>query len=189
VPSPEASEGQVSRKRVRITPEWRDALVSGLMQGGSVCQRVAGFIVERDVRIDFAKQRTGARWTWRGHVEVSLKSIALQKTPTSPLLLGQVVHEVTHLEQGLPLALSVLGEVGGWRAEFRARAELGAPMDNPHWKAVAATPERPGDDELRRARDEMLAYAGRGYLIWLLPLRPSPLLRAVAWVRRKALRR
>ena len=90
-----------------------------------------------------------------------------------PQLLGVIVHEVVHLEQGAALALSVAGEVEGWKIEYNARRELNAPIQNPHWAAVAHTPDSPTDRELRQARREMLQVTGYRYLVWLLPLRPN----------------
>lgn len=74
---------------------------------------------------------------------------------------------------------SYLDEVAAWRAEFEARRELNAPIADEHWRAVALTPEPPSDDDLRRARAEMLQMAGYRYLVWLLPLRANRLTRLV----------
>ena len=103
-------------------------------------------------------------------------------------MLGAVVHEIAHLEQGLALALSVQGEVAAWKQEFAAREELGAPMVSPHWQAIARTPDPPTDGDLRKARATILNMTGPRYLIWLLPLRPTGLSRLIErfqqWVTR-----
>jgi hypothetical protein len=157
------------------TPEWRAAVVERLSQGGPLCRHAAQYVAENGVPIDFAPQSTGARWTVDGRIELRAGRYSAQSDPRQAQLLGAVVHEALHLEQGPELALTVAGEVEGWRVEFRAREELGAPIRNPHWEAIANIPEPPADHDLRYARREMLRMAGRRYLIWLLPLRPNRL--------------
>ncbi len=153
---------------------WRAAVLDHLMTaGGPICRRAAHYIRAHDVPIRFAQQSTGARWTLRGDIELNEPAFSLQTDPTDPRALGLVVHEALHLEQGIGLALSVAGEVGGWQAEFAARAELGAPISSVHWRTVAQLPNPPTDDDLRVARSAMLQMAGYRYLIWLLPLRPN----------------
>ena len=156
-------------------PEWRDALLTNLMQGGPVCRHAAQYILDNDVEIGFARQSTGARWTLDGRIELNSKRHSVATSPANSWLMGIIVHEATHLEQGVSLALSVEGEVGGWKAEFLARAELGAPIQNPHWKAIVQVPDPPTDRDLRIARSRILQMTGHRYLIWLLPLRPNPL--------------
>ena len=153
--------------------EWRDAVLANLREGGPVCQHAAQYVTRNDVGIGFARQSTAARWTMDGRIELSSRRYSVATRPASPRLLGSIVHEAKHLEQGISLALSVEGEVGGWTAEFLARAELGTPIRNPHWKAVARAPDELTKQDLREARSEMLKMTGWRYLIWLLPLRPN----------------
>ncbi|HET89885.1 MAG TPA: hypothetical protein ENN99_03970 [Chloroflexi bacterium] len=153
---------------------WRAAVLDHLMTaGGPACRHAAHYIRAHDVQIRFARQSTGARWTLRGDIELNEPAFCLQSNPTDPRLLGLVVHEATHLEQGIGLALSVAGEVRGWQAEFAARAELNAPIPAIHWRTIAQLPDPPTDADLRLARAGMLRMAGYRYLIWLLPLRPN----------------
>lgn len=175
---------------------WQDKVLRNLKRGGPVCQHTAQYILDNNVEIGFARQSTSARWTLREKIELNPKLYSLETEPDSPTdavypqLLGTTIHEATHLEQGVALALSVEGEVGGWKAEYNARAELGDPITDSHWKAVALIPDfptdavYPPDQDLRRARSEMLKMAGWGYLIWLLPLRPNFWTRLVATFQR-----
>ena len=166
------SKGAGANGLLGTSQTWRDAVLTNLARGGPTCQRAARYIIDHNVRVGFARQSTAARWTLGGAIKLNPLYYPPQTDPADPRLLGAIVHEATHLEQGLALALSVEGEVGGWKAEFEARAELGAPIVNLHWRAVARTPARPTDADLREARAEMLRMAGRRYLVWLLPLRP-----------------
>jgi hypothetical protein len=173
--------------RPEYTPSaWRDAVLNHLMQGGPVCRRAARYVVANNVKIGFSRQSTSAKWTLSGHIELSsdFYPLGIKTHPANRQLLGGVVHEATHLEQGTALALSVAGEVGGWKAEYKARLELGAPIQDPHWKAVALTPDPPSLHDLRQARREMLLMTGYRYLVWLLPLRPNLGTRAIAAVQR-----
>lgn len=161
---------------------FRTAVLEHLMKGGPVCQHAAQYVAGDNIEIGFSRQRnTAARWTLDRRIELSLDHYPAQKKsdPASPQLLGAVVHEATHLEQGAALALSVVGEVGGWKAEYDARIELDTPIKNTHWKAVALTPDTCSPQDLRQARSEMLQMTGYRYLVWLLPLRPNLLTRLV----------
>ena len=153
--------------------EWREAVLARLEAAGPVCQHAARYIREHNVPIGFARQSTGARWTWKGAIELSADHYSLATSPANALMLAAIVHEATHLEQGVALALSVEGELLGWKAEQEALAELGLRAKHAHWAPVTMMPARPSDDELRRTRAEMVRIAGWRYLIWLLPLRPN----------------
>jgi len=171
---------------------WQAKSLASLLESGPVCQHAARYIIANDVEIGFARQSTSARWTLDGKLELSSAFYSLETDPASPQSLGSIVHEATHLEQGAALALTVAGEVGGWKAEYAARHELGQPIGDPHWEAVYSTPELPTRRDLRRARREMLQMTGYHYLIWLLPLRPNFLTRCVEaaqvalWRKRRA---
>lgn len=149
------------------------ALLAG---AGPTCQHAAQVILRKGTRIGFAEQsRSGAKWTLKGEIQLAPGIYSFREVDAR--LLGAVVHEATHLEQGLFLRLSVQGEVRGWAAEFRAREELekagfGPAISDPHWRNIADLPVSLTDRQLRYARSEMLAYDPR-YLIWLLPLRPG----------------
>jgi len=163
---------------------WREEAVENLMNAGPTCQHAAQFIVDNDITIGFTFQLfSAARWTLSGGIELDPmdhgrhlgQGIYSIPDPSDPGVLGAIVHEAKHLEQGMDLALSVEGEVGGWTVHFEAMQELGNPIPDPrrHWRNVANTPTSPTDQDLRDARREMLAYTGYDYLVWLLPLRPD----------------
>jgi hypothetical protein len=169
----------------RLSPEQHTAALAKLKQSGPVCQHAAEYLSSHNVALGYAKQSSGARWTTAGAIELSPVSHPPTPEPLSPHALGCIVHEALHLEQGTAMALSVEGEVGGWRAEFDARVEMGDPITDPHWAAVARTPVPPTDRDLRTALDHMVAMAGRGYLVWMLPLRPNLITRAAASISRR----
>ena len=170
-------------------PWWRERVLEALRRGGPTCQRAAAYIARHGTPIRFRKQPTGARWTLSGGIELNPDLFSVETDPADPRLLGAIVHEATHLEQGPAAALSVEGELHGWRAEFLARAELGAPIPDKRWETVARTPVPPTTRDLREARAGMMAVAGRRYLIWLLPLRANRLTSLLARVAARLRRR
>ena len=98
-------------------------------------------------------------------------------------MLSLIVHEAWHLEQGVFLALSVLGELEGWQLQYDAlKGELG---DNPlvynkNWDKIRNLPSPlsgpVSDDVLWKAEMLILETQDwRHYWIWALPLRPGRL--------------
>lgn len=174
---------RTSSEMVNTPSAWRSAVLEHLEKDGQeVCQHAAQYIREHNVEIGFAKQNTGARWMLNGNIELSSGKFPSQlgTSPTNVSMLGLVVHEAKHLEQGMSLALSVEGEVGGWTAQYEAHKELGRPIAGKYadnWKAIASIPDDCETRDLRLARCQMLYMEGYGYLIWLLPLRPNFLTR------------
>ncbi len=153
---------------------WRAAVLANLAAGGPVCRRAAQYIEAHNVPIGFSRQKSsGARWTWRGAIELSSLYFSLATDPADKTLLGAIVHEAVHLEQGVALALTVEGELLAWKAELEALEELGVRAKRRRWEAVAKMPDQPSADDLRRTRAEMVRIAGWRYLIWLLPLHPT----------------
>ena len=169
----------------RISSEQHAAALAKLKQAGPVCKHAAEYLSSHNVALGYAKQSSGARWTLAGVIELSPKSHPPTAEPLSVYALGCIVHEALHLEQGVALASTVEGEVRGWRAEYEARVELGQPITDEHWAAVARTPVQATDRDLRTALDHMVAMAGRGYLVWMLPLRPNLITRAAASISRR----
>ena len=180
-----ASREKLSPESAVEVREWRVAVLEALQRGGPVCQNAAQYILDHGVRIGFSRQSTGARWTLRGDIELSSLHYSLATDPGKARLLGAVVHEATHLEQGAALALSVQGEVAAWKAEYEALAELQVSPACSHWKAVALSPHEPASLSLREARSRILRRTGYRYLIWLLPLRPNLWTHLVARVQRR----
>jgi hypothetical protein len=87
-------------------------------------------------------------------------------------MLTLLIHEVKHLQQGLFLAFSVYGELEAWQLQFRLYHQTtGKPM-HPAIAEMLSLPLSYDRAILRRARDLMQAYAGKGYRADLLPLFP-----------------
>ncbi|HHN93725.1 MAG TPA: hypothetical protein ENK17_03075 [Anaerolineae bacterium] len=165
-----------------MSAEWHAGVLARLRAAGPYCRHAAEFIAAHKIRIGLSRQRTGARWTLDGRIELHPATHCL----SDPHLLTLIVHEATHLEQGAAYALTVAGELDGWRAQYHAYTEPGLAVADPHWQELVRLPQIPSTADLRRARALMLASAGRGYLIWLLPLRPNPLTRLVGRAQRMA---
>ena len=164
-----------------VESAWRDAVLENLARGKTICQRAARYIVENEIEIGFSRQKTGARWTLNRRIELNSASFSkrMGTSPTNSTLLGFIVHEAIHLEQGAALALSVKGELDAWQAQREACRELGAPIrKDVHWQALAVLTDNTSQD-LGQARREMLRREGYRYLVWLLPLRPNLITRFI----------
>ena len=79
-----------------------------------------------------------------------------------------LVHEGKHLEQGLPIALSQLGEVQGWYVQAKAAEELNVnigfiPSEVTTWGTD------PTESNFQKAAQTIINGQGRDYLFWLLP--------------------
>ncbi len=173
---------RTSSDAVNTPSTWRNAILEHLEKSGPVCRHAAQYMRENDIEIGFGKQKTGARWTLEGNIDMNPEwfPARMETNPTDAIMLGLIVHEAKHLEQGTALALSVQGELGGWQAQYKAHIELGSPIEeDEHWKAINTLDERTSK-KLRQARREMLRKEGFGYLIWLLPLRANLLTHVVA---------
>lgn len=166
------------------TPQqvWQIQAVSDLWQAGPTCRRAARYLIEHNTEIGFARQdASSARWwfNWRTRkwiIQLDPRCYSMDAprgTPAYAAALAAIAHEARHLEQGPLLALSVLGEVEGWKTGETARQELGLPSRQDTSLAyVINLPDSLTDEELKKARAAMLARSP-SYRAWALPLRPA----------------
>jgi hypothetical protein len=83
------------------------------------------------------------------------------------------IHEVCHLKQGFFVALSVFGELEAWQTEFRVYKSITNKPLIPILEELLSMPPNTMDrNHLRRAREIMMQYAGKGYGANWLPLYP-----------------
>jgi len=146
-------------------------LLARLEASGPVGRAARGYLAARRVRVSLHAQSTGARWTVFGHIELNPTQLA-----DEAYALSLIVHEVRHLQQGWHTALSVQGELDGWQVQYAFLKSLTRRYhSNPKAEAILAElMSLPLADRaaLKRARQLMREFAGRKYLIHLLPLYP-----------------
>lgn len=155
---------------------WMQNLLEALEASGPEGASAALFLRTRETRLGFHRVRphVGAFWTpWRS-IGLNLVHFTEQTPGNDPQLLALVIHEVRHLQQGLLTALSVYGELDAWQLQFRELERMTVRQSHPALRELLSLPLGWERDVLRRARDLMQAYAGKGYRADLLPLYPLP---------------
>ena len=156
---------------------WLDDLLAELNKSGLQGQAAFQYLTGHNVKVGFHDQPTGARWTITGDIELHPRFA--NGPSNAPYPLSLVVHEVRHLQQGFFTALSVYGELDAWQVQFSFLKSLTGqyhPILNKNsiiedLMSFSAVLDR---KILKRSIILMKAYAGKGYLVNLLPLYPLP---------------
>lgn len=153
---------------------WKENLLEQLARLGGEGRAAAEFLRTHKTYIGFwrVRKNVGAFWTFLGTIHLNSFYYSTETGTDSIGMLTLLIHEVKHLQQGLLLALSVYGEMEAWQLQFRLYHQLtGKPM-HPAIAELLSLPLAYDRAVLRRARDLMQAYAGKGYRADLLPLFP-----------------
>jgi len=82
------------------------------------------------------------------------------------------IHETLHLKQGIITTMSIYGELQAWQLENRVYKQITGKTLRPIIEELLTLPFNMNRDNLRRARDIMTEYAGKGYGANFLPLYP-----------------
>jgi hypothetical protein len=156
---------------------WLDQLLIELGSSGPQGLAALQFITERKVKVSLHDQPTSARWTLGGNIHLHPRFAS--GAPDAPYPLSLIVHEVWHLQQGIFTALSGYGELEAWQVQFSFLQSLtGQYHSNLQFNGIITNlmTLRLMEDRktLTRAVTLMKAYAGKGYLINMLPLYPLP---------------
>ncbi len=112
-----------------VFPEtkWKE-LLSGdysqvfqrLREAGPLGLEAVDFIQSKRVRLGFHKQyKSGAGWTVLRNITLA-PDVALD----NPYTLCLIIHEAYHLQQSIPLRLSMRGELLAWQFQERAYLEI-----------------------------------------------------------------
>jgi len=153
---------------------WRKKLLAQLANLGQEGRVAAEYLRARKTYIGFwmVRKNVGAFWTFLGTIHFNSFYYSMKTEADNIGMLTLLIHEVKHLQQGLFLALSVYGELEAWQLQFRLYHQLtGKPMHPAIAEMISLSLEY-DRAILRRARDLMQAYAGKGYRADLLPLFP-----------------
>lgn len=160
---------------------WQAALVDQLDHFGPEAQSAARFIRERRIKVGFRKASpsVGALWYVDGNVYLNSARYSPDSPVGDPYMLCLIVHEIQHLRQGIPTALSVYGELEAWQIHFRLLAELTGLTPVDAITQLLALPLSYDRALLHQARALMQVYGGKGYRADLLPLYPWG--KEIAW--------
>lgn len=156
---------------------WEIGLLTRLSKSGPTGKKVVEFITQRDAKISFGPQSTGAKWTLKGMLigppEIIINSAQAKGTKDGrdawPISI--IAHEAKHYQQGLLIALSVYGELEAWQLQMRVLRELGAPPNHPALKAIEKL-KLSHDPKVLREAVRLMKEFSPGYRIDLLPLNP-----------------
>jgi hypothetical protein len=137
-------------------------------------REAVNYIRSRKTRVGFKKVResVGAFWTVFGNIRLNSVHHTYESTLTNPRAWTLLIHEVRHLQQGMLTALSVYGELDAWQREFRVYQKITGRQLHATLVEILALPLSWDRGKLRRARELMQVFAGKGYRVDLLPLYP-----------------
>jgi hypothetical protein len=157
--------------------DWLEQLQTNLGQCGATGQAALQYLREHNVKIGLHDQTTGARWTLGGSIQLHPRFA--DDAPDAPYPLSLIVHEMWHLRQGWFIALSVYGELEAWQAQLTFLKLItgqfhAEPSHDEILSHLMSLPVNWDRIALEQARSLMLAYAGKGYRVDLLPLYPFP---------------
>lgn len=156
---------------------WRENLLESVAQLGEEGRQAVEFLRARKTSIRFkpARPSVGAFWTVSGSIHLNARYYTYE-TPFDDLRIKTlIIHEARHLQQGPLTALSVYGELDAWQLEFGVYHRMRGQYPHPLIGEIMKLPLTYDRAVLREAARLMRAYAGRGYLVQLLPLLPLPL--------------
>jgi hypothetical protein len=153
---------------------WVDQLLDRVCELGEEGQAAMQYIRKYKTKIRFKRVRPniGAFWTLFGNIHLNSQYYNHQTSLDNVRIRTLIVHEVRHLQQGLPTALSVYGELDAWQLEFRIYHRLVGQYPSPIIAEIMSLPLEYDRAVLRKAAQLMQAYAGKGYRADLLPLYP-----------------
>lgn len=153
---------------------WKEKVLDQLMDLGEEGRRAAEYLRAHKTYIGFwkARKNVGAFWTLLRTVHLNSFYYSMNTETNNVDMLTLLIHEVKHLQQGMILALSVYGELEAWQLQFRLYHQLSGKPMHPVIAEMMSLPLMYDRAILRRARDLMQAYAGKGYRADLLPLFP-----------------
>jgi hypothetical protein len=156
---------------------WELAALAKLKKGGRVGARAVKYVAANKVKLGFAKQTTGAKWTVQGMlvgpqvIELNTAQALGVRSGKDAWTISLIAHEAKHYEQGLTTALSVYGELEAWQLQMKVLRELGAPPTHPSLLAIEKLKLSHDEAVLKEAARLMKEYHS-GYRIDLLPLNP-----------------
>lgn len=155
--------------------EWLEQTLAHLEKANETGAATVTYLRQRrtPMGIWLLPRSVGAIWVFfnRG-IYFNQRHFNLQTLPNDPRLLSLLVHETCHLQQGLVRAFSVFGELEAWQADFNFQKSITGRYPTPAIIELCALPLALDRDVLRRARDLMMDYGGKGYRADLLPLFP-----------------
>jgi hypothetical protein len=153
---------------------WVDNLLDRVCELGDEGQAAMQYVRIHKTGIGFKKVRpnVGAFWTLLGNIHLNSHYYGYDTSLDDLRIKTLIVHEVRHLQQGLPTALSVYGELDAWQLEFGIYHRIKGKYPSPVIAELMTLPLEYDRTVLKKAVVLMQAYAGKGYHADWLPLFP-----------------
>ncbi|HRQ21880.1 MAG TPA: hypothetical protein PLF42_00505 [Anaerolineales bacterium] len=166
--------------------EWLEQYFEKVAQSSELGREAVEFVRANQIRVGLkrARKSVGAFWTLNRRFYLNSVHYSRESMLENPRAWTLFVHEVCHLKQGALVALSIYGELEAWQVEFRLYKQLTGQRLKPEIEEMLTLPLDMDRSNLRRARQLMMAAAGKGYGAWVLPLYPIPK-EIKYWVTRK----
>ena len=153
---------------------WVNMLLDRVCEVGDEGQAAMQYIRAHRTKIGFKRVRSnvGAFWTVFGNINLNSRYYSYETSLDDLRIRTLLIHEVRHLQQGIPTALSVYGELDAWQLEFGVYHRLKGRYPHSAIAELMTLPLELNRDSLKKAAALMQAYAGKGYRVDLLPLFP-----------------
>lgn len=156
---------------------WEIDALARLQRCGSLGKHAVNFVANRNVKLTFTPQTTGAKWTLIGMllgppvIAINSKQAKAMKEGKDAWSISLIAHEAKHYEQGLFVALSVFGELEAWQLQMRVLRDLKASPSHPALLALEKL-KLSHDPQILKEAARLMKEASPGYRIDLLPLNP-----------------
>lgn len=163
-------------------------MLSKLSASGPSGRKAVDYITAKNVKLSFAAQPTGARWTPLGmtigpkEIQINPRQEASTKEAEDAWSISLIAHEAKHYEQGLFTALSVYGELEAWQLQMKVLRDLGVPPTNLELLAIERL-KLSHDPKVLQEAVRLMKQRDPNYRIDLLPFNP---LNILDYVRRKS---
>ena len=105
--------------------EWQEKYFQKVAESSEEGAEAVRYVREKKIRVGMrrARKSVGAFWTWEHAFYLNKVHYTMESALENPRAWTLFVHEVRHLQQGFPTAMSVYGELDAWQYEFRLRSE------------------------------------------------------------------
>jgi|SRR5215208_7157553 len=154
---------------------WVNMLLDRVCDVGDEGKAAMQYIRKHKTKIGFKRVRpnVGAFWTVFGNIHLNSHYYTYNTSLDDLRIRTLIIHEARHLQQGIPTALSVYGELDAWQLEFGIYHRIKGKYPHPAIAELMTLPLSYDRDALKKAATLMQAYAGKGYRSDLLPFFPA----------------
>jgi hypothetical protein len=154
--------------------EWLEKYFERVKQSSAEGREAVEYVLAHKTRVGIkrARKSVGAFCTITRNFYLNSVHYTHETALENPRAWALFIHEVCHLKQGFFTALSIYGELEAWQTEFRVyKGIVGRPLV-PILEELLSLPFGMQRAPLRRAREIMMQFAGKGYGANWLPLYP-----------------